>query len=196
LWSNSLGFFEELGVIPRTPMPIDYLEYEINIYFIDKDNYETRIYSEFPLSPFSTGETLVGYTVADSYEESSRLILAMYDNEPYFSTSFWQKAGTGLIPTSGQCLNKSICFDEIKPVIYIIKELQQNIKIIDDEIILRNNRVTDVIRIDSNTIQVTANSDGIMPDDEYNHYILPRYTMWVPFEFTQQSEIDDEVEQP
>lgn len=172
-------------------IPIDYLEYEVRMYFGDVNDYDKKIFSEFPLSPFSSSdETRATYTVAETEDGiSSRLIIAMYNDKPYFSTSFWQKNNIGLIPVSDQCLNESICFDEIKPVVYIIKELQPNVKILDDKIILNNDRVIDVTRMDDNTIMVIANSDGIMPDEEWNHHMLAIYVMWIPFEFTQQSDI-------
>lgn len=169
-------------------IPIDYLEYSVTIYFRDVNDFDTRIVSEFPVSPFSKGETLTGYTVTNSpNEKSSRMIQAIYNDKPYFSISFWQETETGLIPVSGYCLNESICFDEIKPVIYVIKELQPNVKILDDEISLRNQRVTDIIRVNDNTVNVTVSSNAIMPKEEWNHHMLPSLVLFIPFEFTEES---------
>lgn len=110
-----------------------------------------------------------------------------YDNYKYL-TDNWQKGMNytrvhGLI---GQdyCLNSgSICFDRMEPMILLVHELNPNLKLVPDDILKQNARTSHVERIDSDTVLVKVETNGVMPEFAEDMNVMPQMTLWMKFKF-------------
>ncbi len=188
-----IDYMEPISGNVGKPMPIDYLEFDAHFIFKDIDDYKKTITATYGnpeqrygfVDPLINNGTLRYALFIDHQSDILFAVSIFQTSESGFATSIDSNGNfriTGLEPISEKCLNSFyVCFMSQRPLVIIIHEFDDNLKVIEKTLAKLNPRITNTFRQGSDTY-IVFDADKLMPFDEKDHYIVPTTTLFIDFE--------------